>query len=134
MRVFVDTSALYSLLDAKDKNHASGRDIWQNLLEENAKLVTSNYVIGETTALVQNRLGMDAVTDLHESILPLVQVEWVEQTSHQSGVSALLTAKRRQLSLVDCISFETCRKLGIKDVFAFDEHFGEQQFNLLAVE
>jgi predicted nucleic acid-binding protein len=43
----------------------------------------------------------------------------------------LLTADRRQLSLVDCSSFETMRRLGIKKVFSFDEHFREQDFEVI---
>ena len=29
---------------------------------------------------------------------------------------------------VDCISFETARRLGINTAFAFDQHFVEQEF------
>jgi len=39
-----------------------------------------------------------------------------------------LTAARRQLSLVDCISFEVMRRRGIKTAFTFDDHFAEQGF------
>ena len=131
MTVFIDTSGFYSLLDASDKNHVNGRSIWQRILDEDANLVTSNYIIVETTALVQNRLGMNAVADLQNSLLPLVQVEWVAQVTHQAGIAAMLTANRRQLSLVDCVSFEICRQRNIKDVFAFDQHFEEQGFRLL---
>lgn len=87
----------------------------------------------EATALVQYRLGMEAVTDLHESILPLLQTDWVDRAVHWSGVVAMLTANRRRLSLVDCVSFELSRDRGIKYVFAFDEHFVEQRFDLLSM-
>ena len=33
---------------------------------------------------------------------------------------------------VDCISFETARRLGINTVFAFDQHFVEQGFTCLS--
>jgi predicted nucleic acid-binding protein len=45
--------------------------------------------------------------------------------------SALLTANRRQLSLVDCVSFEMMRRLGIKTAFTYDRHFSEQGFECL---
>ena len=38
---------------------------------------------------------------------------------------------RRQLSLVDCASFDIMRRLGLRDVFAFDPHFAEQGFRCL---
>ena len=51
---------------------------------------------------------------------------------HRSGVGALLSASRRDLSLVDCVSFEVMRTSGINTVFAFDKHFNEQGFTLIA--
>jgi len=50
---------------------------------------------------------------------------------HRSGVSALLAASRRKLSLVDCISFEIMRNSGIKTIFTFDSHFEEQGFHCI---
>lgn len=132
MSIFVDTSAFYSLFDRNDTNHAAASHIWRQLLAENASLVTTNYVIVETTALVQHRLGMVAAQDFHDAVVPLFVVEWVNEQIHRAGVAALLTAHRRQFSLVDCVSFEVCRRLAVQQVFAFDNHFVEQGFTLLA--
>lgn len=43
----------------------------------------------------------------------------------------MLAANRRNLSLVDCVSFEVMRDLGVKDVFAFDPHFREHGFTCI---
>lgn len=50
------------------------------------------------------------------------------EENHGVAVTALLTAGKRQLSLVDCSSFEAMRRLGITSAFAFDRHFAEQGF------
>jgi predicted nucleic acid-binding protein len=131
MTVFVDTSAFYALLDADDGQHQAARQAWMTLLNEATDLVCSNYVVVETTALVQNRLGMEAVRVLQEDVLPVARIEWVDEPTHQAGVTALLTAGRRHLSLVDCISFDLMRRSGIRRVFAFDEHFAEQGFEII---
>ena len=47
------------------------------------------------------------------------------------GVAALLTAARRRLSLVDCISFEIMRERKIRSVFAFDNHYRDAGFNVI---
>ena len=132
MTAFIDTSALYAVLDADDRQHSSAKQIWKALLNEGTPLVTSNYVIIETTALIQNRLGMDAVRTFYQDILPVIRLEWVNDTTHQAGVTSLLTAARRQLSLVDCVSFELMRRLSIRRAFAFDEHFTEQGFDRIS--
>jgi predicted nucleic acid-binding protein len=51
-----------------------------------------------------------------------------EEPLHQRAVAALLTAGQRDLSLVDCVSFEIIRALGIEAELAFDHHFVQQGF------
>ena len=132
MRVFIDTSAFYALLDRDDAHHARARRAWTGLLKAAHALVTSNYILVETSALLQNRLGMEAIRAFHDEMLPLINIEFVASGTHRSGVAALLSASRRDLSLVDCVSFEVMRASGINTVFAFDKHFKEQGFVVIA--
>jgi predicted nucleic acid-binding protein len=131
MSVFVDTSAFFAVLDADDGNHDAARQVWEDLLAQEAVLICSNYVLVETLALVQRRLGIPAVRTFQEDIVPVLKVEWVDETIHQVGIASVLAAARRGLSLVDCVSFEIMRRLGIKTAFVFDHHFDEQGFECL---
>ena len=131
MSVFVDTSAFLAVLNADDRQHDRARPFWETILRENEILLTTNYVLLETYALVQNRLGMNAVREFATYAVPLLEIVWVDETLHQRGVSAFLSANRRRLSLVDCISFEVARAFGIDKIFTFDSHFAEQGFHCL---
>jgi predicted nucleic acid-binding protein len=131
MKTFVDTSAFFALLDRGDQNHGSAKGAWTRMLDVGEPLVTNNYVLVETFALLQNRLGMAAVRGFQEDLVPILQVEFVTPEQHRSGVSALLAADRRGLNLVDCVCFEVMRNFGIKSVFTFDPHFKEQGFTLI---
>lgn len=131
MRVFVDTSALLALLDAADQNHDRARQAWQTLLAEDAALSCTNYVLVEVFALAQHRLGMAAVRALQDDFVPLLHIEWLAADGHARSVSALLAANRRQLSLVDCASFDSMRAGGLTTTFTFDRHFAEQGFECL---
>ncbi len=128
MIVFADTSALVAVLDADDSFHERVSDRWKNLLSGDDVLLTHNYVIVETLALIQNRLGMTAVTMLVEDVLPVLSVRWIDDTTHKAALAALLTANRRQISFVDCVSFQLMRDLGIKSAFTLDVHFKQQSF------
>src|SRR3989304_395326 len=101
MRIFIDTSAFYALLDRDDESHQKAKRAWADLLNDENTLVTSNYVLVEAFALLQHRLGIEAVRGFQNDILPSVNVEFVNSEIHRSSVSALLSASRRNLSLVD---------------------------------
>ena len=131
MSLFVDTSAFFAVLDADDENHVAARHMWEDLLTQEVALVCSSYVLVETLALVQRRLGIPAVRVFQEDIMPMLNVEWVDESLHQVGIASVLAAARRRLSLVDCVSFEIMRRLGIKTAFVFDHHFEEQGFECL---
>jgi predicted nucleic acid-binding protein len=130
MRIFVDTSALYALLDRDDGNHPKAKKAWGELINPENTLVTSNYVLVETFALLQSRLGFNAVRGFQEDMFPILHVEFVTPGIHRLGVTVLLSASRRGLSLVDCVSFEVMRDLGMKTVFTFNSHFREQGFDV----
>jgi len=134
MVVFVDTSAFYALLDGVDPNHGRATRFWAELMAANGDdsvLFTTNYVILETISLIQRRLGMDAVRAFQRNVIGSMTIVWLDETLHQVGVEQVLTANRRQLSLVDCTSFATMRSRGVTRAFAFDHHFAEQGFTLL---
>ncbi len=132
MRVFVDTSAFLAVLNADDSNHTAAKAIWESLLISRASLFTTSYVLVETYALIQHRLGMEAVRTFHEDIEPLLKIEWIDAPSHSLGMSVVLAVNRKRLSFVDTVSFVVMRKLGIKKAFAFDQHFVEQGFECAA--
>lgn len=131
MTIFIDTSAFYALLDRDDNNQEAAKGAWIKILNAENALVTSNYVLVETFALLQNRLGVIAVRAFQEDILPIVNIEFVNPETHRSGTAALLASSKRKLSLVDCISFDIMRTLGIKTAFAFDDHFKEAGFRAI---
>ena len=128
MIYYIDTSALLAILDADDKNHIKAKEQWANLILTEATLVCSDYILVESLALIQHRLGLMAVKVFHEDIFPILTIQWIDQSIYQTGITSVLMAARKSLSFVDCISFEVMRRLGIKSVFAFDKHFKEQGF------
>jgi predicted nucleic acid-binding protein len=128
LSVFVDTSALYAVMDRDDRFHSRAAATWKELVRRAEPLVTSNYVLVETFALVQRRLGMEAVRTFSDHLQPMLTITWVGEDDDRTAMSALAAADRRALSLVDCVSFHVMRNARIRTAFAFDPHFTEQGF------
>ncbi len=70
-RVFVDTSALLALVVGSDQAHGEASEGFARLRAERASLVTSSYVLVETYAVLQARIGIGAVRIFRESFAPL---------------------------------------------------------------
>ncbi len=131
MKVFLDTSAFFAILDRDDVNHEKAKDIWINLIDSDSTLVTSNYILLESFALIQRRLGLDALHSFQDDMLPILHIEWINRGQHEAGVAALFQASKKMLSLVDCVSFIFMRSIGLKKAFTFDKHFRQEGFECL---
>lgn len=126
LAVFVDTSALYALLDRSDDMHAEAAATLPGLRFRAP--VTHSYVVVEAVALTQVRLGMAAVRRLLDDLLPVIGVHYLDRELHRQGVAALLASGVRSVSLVDQVSFAFMRMEGIAEAFTFDEHFRREGF------
>lgn len=128
--VFVDTSAFYALLVADDRMHEEAVATLKRLREADAELVTSSFVLQETIALLQSRLGMTAVGSFVTRIVPGLRTEWIGEEAFLASLAALLASGSRTISLTDWTSFEVMRRAGIRKVFAFDEDFERRGLEL----
>jgi predicted nucleic acid-binding protein len=126
MRVFVDTSALYALLDRDDLNHADAERTFRGLGPD-TEFLTHNYVHVEAGAVVQRRLGRDQWAHLVDKLLPAISTVWVDEALHEACV-ATMRASGRSVSLVDQVSFEVMRREGIEIAFAYDADFDRAGF------
>lgn len=131
MSVFVDTSAFLTILDADDPNNNSAMSAWTEKINAGEALLTTNYVVVETVAVLHRRHGQTAVRWFVEDMLPVVYIEWVSPETHSVALRSVLAGSRSGPSLVDCVSFEIVDKDKIDEVFAYDKHFEERGFKLI---
>lgn len=120
--IFIDTSAFYALADRADENHKEARKLFAALTKELETLITHNYVVVESAALMQHRLGIaSAMKFLTE--MDHFSIAWVDQALHADSREEWQRQKRARVSFVDCVSFTLMRREGITRAFAFDKDF-----------
>ena len=98
----------------------SGRPMW-----------TTSFVLVETMALLQHRIGLDAARDFDEELLPAIRVSWVDDDLYRAATERLWREDRRDVSLVDCVSFEFMKREGLTIALAIDPDFREAGFDVL---
>jgi uncharacterized protein len=129
-RVFADTSAFLALLSSSDSQHQRARSSFERLRKEAAALVSTSYVLVETYALLDRRLGKEAVRRFRQDMAPLLDVVWVGNELHENAMDLLLSGAR-SISLVDAASFACMRHLGMDRAWAIDRHFDDQGFDIV---
>jgi predicted nucleic acid-binding protein len=128
---FVDTSALYALLDETDNAHRSAVVRWETLVNTREQIMTTDYVRLEAWALIQRRLGLAAARKFSEALLPVMDIHRVTEGDFATAAHWLFTANRRDVGLVDATSFAVMRRESIDVAFTFDRHFEEEGFKVI---
>ena len=131
MTVFVDTSALYAFLVETEEHHRRVVGAMTDVLRDGRALTTTSYVLVESVALLQHRIGLAPVRDLQQKVVPLLDVTWVSPRLHQRAMRRLCQSDRRHLSLVDCVSLELMSQEGWRHALTLDRHFTEAGFEVL---
>ena len=129
--VFVDTSALYAALNRTDAAHERVAPVLQTLLDSEATLVTTSFVLIETVSLLQARVGLEAAREFMLTMVPALDVAWVDSDLCARGVEGWATGGHRDVSLVDCISFALMHELHLPHALTLDRHFAERGFAVI---
>ena len=130
---FVDTSALYALIDRKDAHHPAMAERAQRLLRSRRGLVTTDYVVCEAVNLANARAGHHVGIRILELIerSTAMRVEWIGSLRFEATKSFYRRHSDHRYSFTDCTSFVIMRELRISDVLTTDEHFREAGFEIL---
>ena len=126
MMIFADTSGLFALLVNNDLMHVRAKLNFAYFAQHRAQLLTSSFV--ETAALLQRRVGLEAVVDFQSKIMPLLEMIWVNGDLYTRAIQRLFAFNNRNISLVDCLSFEIMESREIEVVFTFVMHFPQNGF------
>lgn len=110
-------------MDADDPDHKLASAWLASSRAESETLLMHSYVLVETSALVQRRLGREALRAFHQQLAPVFVITEVDSATRDAAVAALLAALPTKTSLVDYVSFQVMRDRGIRRAFAFDPDF-----------
>lgn len=121
--IFVDTGAWFALLDRSCVEHALAV---QFVTEAKQLLVTTDYVLSESLTLLRARRLHQEAIELGERLLSGRQAKlvWVTPEDVQKAW-VMFQYRDKAWSFVDCVSFAVIQRLGIRDAFAFDDHFSQ---------
>jgi predicted nucleic acid-binding protein len=132
--IFVDTSALFAVANAKDEDFKRARDFLSQLAKEKVTLLVSNFIIAESYTLMLRKIGRDKAIEYVKNLRDTAEIERVSEDDENKAWQIILRYRDKDFSYVDATSFAVMERLGIKDAFSFDVHFEQYSFNRLPDE
>lgn len=121
-RVFVDTGAWYSLVDADDPDHHRLVPVFR---AHRGQLLTSNFVFDETLTLLRYKLGWHVAHQFGQQLRggSLTGIERVTLKDEAAAWSIFERYDDKRFSFTDCTSFALVHRLKVRTCLAIDSDF-----------
>lgn len=127
-RVFLDTGALYALVDQDDAKHNDAYRVWEKLLTENMPLVSTILVVSETYTLIRYKLGhtqaiefLNIISEAQQS--KHIDIRLLNEELIKHACDILNKYNDHKLSYTDAVSLALIELEDIGYSFDFDYHF-----------
>lgn len=135
-KVFVDTSAWFSILNSQDNNHSKVTAAYKELLNSGTRLITSNHVLGETYTLLSRKTALSGRAQIWAFIDLLdrssqITIQHLSYEVEKEAYAILKTYHDQQFSFVDATSFALMHKEQINTALTLDQHFLQMGFTIL---
>lgn len=130
--LFVDTSGWAYLVDHHDPLHHAANTLYQQALNQQRLLVTTNYIITELVALLSSRSRVPrqqifAFIDALKAA-PHVAIIHIDTEIDTQAWLLLKARADKQWSLVDASSFVIMTTYGMTEALTTDHHFTQAGF------
>lgn len=128
---FADTGFFYALVDRGDAWHAASVSILRDVQRKGMLVMTSDFVVAETHALLLHRVGRHIALQWLDNLSEWVLVEAVLRPDLHQAYEILHQYTDHDFSLTDALSFSLMRRLGIRVALTMDRHFAAYGEDLL---
>jgi len=123
--IFIDTSAFIAIRAGDDINHEKAQKFLKIIKEKRLLLHTTNFIVDEvyTYFCRVHEIAVEMTELIIKNPLIILHRVGVDDENHAWKILKIFNDK--DFSYTDATSFAVMRRLGIKTVFAFDEHFDQ---------
>lgn len=131
MIIFLDTVGVIALWDTKDQWHHDAVAAEHHLVAEDVTLVTTQYVLAEVANAASRKRYRGHVVALRQQLEVNHHLIAPNEADWSSAWLAYSRGEAGDAGLVDHLSFQVMRRLGITRAFTNDLHFRAAGFEPL---
>jgi predicted nucleic acid-binding protein len=119
---FVDSSAILAMVNRADPTHDQAIAAYHELIDAGYHLFTTDYVVAETTQLLDLAFGAEITRQwLRTQRLPVYHAD--EQDVKRAIAQMTSASPGSRISMTDAVSSVVMARLGVSDAFAVDPEF-----------
>lgn len=135
-RIFVDSWGWCAMVNRREEYHELVQYLIAELVEESAKLYTTNFILDETYTLIRTRVHHRAAVEFHRKLQIMIDGKLVEVIHLMPEIEqdAWIIFERyddKDFSFTDCTSFVVMKQQRIVSVITDDSHFKQMGFDIL---
>lgn len=124
--IFLDTGFLFALVSTNDEHHERVVEVFRTFKGARLadQLLTTNHVVAEAITLAR-KIGHEQAARLGDRLYSekLARVHWATPDEERAAFDYFKRHRDQAYSLVDCLSFVTMERLGIREALAVDSDF-----------
>ncbi len=126
IKVFIDSSGWYALLQREHEHHEAAKEYFQQILDSRTRLYTNITEISSAIFKIKQNCGLSVATDfsklIDQSVLSTnLNVSWLTRRIHRSALKQFFSIKDTQIEIRHCLIFEEVKKKKINIIFSFDD-------------
>ena len=126
LKVFIDSSGWYALVNNQHLNHDLAREYFQKLLTSNAKLYTSIQEVNAAISEIKQNYGLNAALEFSRiideaNLSSNLHVSWFSRRLRRASLKQFFSIRDQEIDLRHCTIFEDVRKKKINVIFSFDD-------------
>jgi predicted nucleic acid-binding protein len=129
---FVDTSGWAAWIEPSDKHHFQAVEVFNDVIEQGGKFITTNWVLVELTTLLTSpiRFAKTKQIKLFGEIRrdPCLSVVTIDVELEAVAWKLWEDRADKQWTLVDCSSFVVMSRYGLREALTADRHFEQAGF------
>jgi predicted nucleic acid-binding protein len=125
MKVFIDHTGWYMLINSSADKHATAREYFQYLLDNRAQVFTNILEVNTAIDLIKRDCGLPLATEFSRtldeaSMLTHLHISWFTRRVRRNALKVFLSLKEPEVTLNHCLISEEVRKKKLNIIFSFD--------------
>ena len=131
--LLVDTAGWLACADGADPAHSRCCAARDQALEAGQTLVTTDFVVDETLAILRLRLGLKAAETWWQQVEQSRRLRWerIDSDRFEKARQMFFRYRDKDFSFTDCTNFVVMRDIRVTHVLTTDRHFRQMGFQVL---